>query len=198
VYEYTGQPDCIFRTRRIEASQAITLADGTAIRPGDALLELHLWNEQVPPIGRDGPTLAWALDIKRRIRLSLDALADHVRREPDLAAVVAVFADLRLGTAEETGQITRIVARYGFETPPGAGPAGPHALRRLGENILALMLVLATNPRAARFTVLRRARATICLSRARLERYGTGRADLLRHQPRNDREGSARRDGPHR
>ncbi len=171
VYEYTTDPECLFRVQRSLARQDLTLSDGTRIRRGDPVLALHLWNEQMPAMGREGATLAWAHRINRGIRTSLCDLAAHLRQSPELASVRAVCADMSLGTAEQSGQLQRMAARYGFEAS-SSGEAGRGGLfHHLGENILNFLLVLATNPAAARGAVLRRGRTLAYLSRASLARY---------------------------
>lgn len=62
---------------------------------------------------------------------------------------------MRLGTAEQGGQLVRLMGRYGFEPAgevlqPGTWQSG--SLHHYGENLLIFMLVLATIllPRASR------------------------------------------------
>jgi hypothetical protein len=68
-----------------------------------------------------------------------------------------------------------MAAHFGFEpigahkaaTPPG------ERVHRFGENVLALLVMLATNPSSARANVLWRDRALTCMSRKLLlERFG--------------------------
>src|SRR5581483_4208491 len=96
----------------------------------------------------------------------------------DLNDVVALRADMRLGTAEESSQLLRIAARYGFEARAQEGrPSVRQFLHDFGENIFMTMMVLASNAPAFRWSVLRRGRKTVYLSRAQLmRRFGSGRA----------------------
>jgi hypothetical protein len=48
VFEYSHQPDCIFRAQLSRLSSDVLLSDGTFGRPGDRVIDLHLWNEQIP------------------------------------------------------------------------------------------------------------------------------------------------------
>jgi len=177
VYEYMTEPGCLFRIQLGQAKQDLTLSDGTRIRRGDPVLKLHLWNEQMPAMRNRGPTIAWALRTSRAFHASLRALARYLRQQPDLKNVVALCAELPLGTAEQKEQLARIVARYGFETPPGSATKHRNALSRLGENAMSLLLVLATNPAAARVAVLKRDRTPVYLSRAALEHYASNAPD---------------------
>jgi hypothetical protein len=172
VLEYSDNPDCVFRIQRAEAETPVVLSDGTRIAAGDAVLNIHLWNEQFPSMGPDGATMRWARAVAGGIDLSLRELAQHLRRTPELDGVVALRADMRLGTAERSSQLARISSRYGFE--PGCVAEEPRALQRLGENIFLVLLVLATNPVTLRAPVLWRDHTLVYLSRSSLERrYAT-------------------------
>ena len=60
IYEFTAQRDCLFRAERCLAEESLLLSDGTYVRRGDPLLKIHLWNEHMPVMRQDGPTIAWA------------------------------------------------------------------------------------------------------------------------------------------
>jgi len=146
------------------------------VRRGDPLLRIHLWNEHMPAMGQAGPTIAWARRASRGVDTSLRELARHVSECSDLDPVVAVCADMRLATVKQNAQLVRIVARYGFEPAKNSRVGRPGVLRLVGENLLMMLLVLATNPIAFRAAVLRRGHARVIISRAKLLRlYRTPR-----------------------
>jgi hypothetical protein len=79
---------------------------------------------------------------------------------------------MSLATPRQTQRFQRLIARFGFQAR--AHPPPRAALRRLGETVLVLLLVLATNPIALRRGV-RHYRSRVFLSREALElRYGSG------------------------
>ena len=170
VYEFTARRECLFRLERGLAEEGLLLADGTRVRRGDPILKVHLWNEHMPVMGQDGPTIAWARRASRAVDFSLRELARHVAQCSDLDAVVAVCADMRLAPARRNAQLARLVARYGFEAAKGSRVGRPGLLRLIGENILMLLLVLAANPIAFRAAVLRRDHTRVVISRAKLLR----------------------------
>jgi hypothetical protein len=176
VFEYTGNPSCIFRIQRAQADECLTLSDGTEIAPGDTILNLHLWNEHMPPMGTDGATVSWARELCHRIEVSMLELARYLAECPELDDIKGVRGDMRLGTAEQSAQLARLAARYGFEAiaeAVGADNFSSGSLHRLGENILIFLLVLATNPVAVGAPVLRRDHKLVYLSRSALtRRYG--------------------------
>lgn len=169
VYEFTAHRECLFRAERCCAEETLRLCDGVRVRRGDPLLRLHLWNEHMPVMGPDGPTLAWARRASRAVETSLRELARHLTHS-DFDPVVAVCADMRLATARQSAQLARIVSRFGFEAEKDSRIGRPGRLRLFGENILMVLLVLATNPIAFRAAVLRRDHARVIISRARLLR----------------------------
>ena len=174
VFEDTSHPQCIFRMQVVNLGHEVTLGDGTRLRPGDRIIDLHIWNEQFPRFPADGATLSWALKIRSRIHISLAQLARHLATAPALADIMAIRADTRLAGTAMTAQLLRICRRYGFEPGPRLGPSSLHErLRRFGENILISLFVLARNARALRRDSIWRGRVEIFLSRRVLEgRYG--------------------------
>jgi hypothetical protein len=173
VHEYTTDSSCLFRIQRAKAQANVALSDGTKIRVGEPILNLHLWNEHVPPIGDQGATVAWARQLSRAIAISLNELAEHLSARPDLRDIVALRADMRLGTADRSEQLARISARYGFAIALSGEGSGSGRLHDVGESALIFMLVLVTNPASLRFNTLRRDHKVVYLSRVALERkYG--------------------------
>ncbi len=170
VYEFSDDPLCMFRAQRARADCVLRLSDGTLIRPGDPVLNLHLWNEHVPPMGESTVSMTWAREFTRRVDISMRALARHLRWNRSLDGILAIRGDMRLGTAEQSGQLARLAGRYGFQSAADDGiHLGLGAVQRLAENVLICLLVLATNPVALRARVLRRHHKLVYLSRAVLE-----------------------------
>jgi hypothetical protein len=54
VHEYTGDADCIFRIAFRNTRNDVMHRDGTLVRSGDAIVELHLWNDHLPRILQTG------------------------------------------------------------------------------------------------------------------------------------------------
>jgi hypothetical protein len=170
VYEYSDDPLCMFRAQRARADCVLSLSDGTRVRPGYPVLNLHLWNEHVPGMGESSVSMTWAREFTRRVEISMRALARHLRWNRSLDDVVAIRGDMRLGTAEQSDQLARLAGRYGFEPAGSEGfDFGLGAVRRTAENVFICLLVLATNPVTLRAPVLRRHHKLVYLSRAVLE-----------------------------
>jgi hypothetical protein len=176
IFEFSADPGCILRAQVTRLEGAVVLADGTAGRPGDRVLHIHLWNEHVPPIPAGGPSLSWGRQFSRAFAGSLGELARFLARCPELADVAIVRADMSIGSTAQDRALYRIVSRHGFEIIPDPGPPSrARQARWFGENILFWLLTVACNPAAARADKFWRSRTPIYLPRRALEQ---------RHDPR--------------
>ncbi len=157
------------------------------VRPGDPLINLHVWNEQFPSFPAFGPTLAWASRFNRAFDTSLRELAHFLGARRDLDDVKAICAKMAFAPTDRSAQLTRFVSRFGFEKiPVNSSRSLRQRMQRLGENILVSMIVLAHNAAALRADTLWRDRTVVFLSRQILQRrYGFVRdqaAGSIRHR----------------
>ena len=172
VFEYSVHPQCLFRLQVVNVEDPLALADGTSVRPGSRALVLHLWNEQMPVIGRTGPSLAWGRKADRAMDTSLRELACYLAAHPQLRDIAVICANMPVVGSEQAEQFARILSRYGFEGGVDATDRRG-LLHRFGDAVLVLMLVLAANPRAVRSSLLRMFNMRVFVSRAALERRYT-------------------------
>ena len=185
VYEYSAHPHCAFRMQVVRVEREVFLTDGTHLRPGDRVIDLHVWNEQFPCFPVRGATLSWARRIDRHVDISLRELARYLAASSNLADIRAIRADTRLAGSGNTAQLLRICRRYGLERGPDFGP--PSVIewcRRLGENIFIALLILAHNAAAFRAKDVWRDRVQMFLSRSDLERRIAGAGlDVFENEP---------------
>jgi YkoP domain len=173
VYEYTLHPQCLFRLQVVRIDDPLVLADGTCVERGGRVLVLHLWNEQMPVIGRTGPTLAWARKAYRAMDISLRELARYLTSQPELRDITVICGNMPVIGSAQAARLARILARYGFDAAVDDTDRRS-LLHRFGDGVLVLMLVWAANPRAVRSAVLRCCNMRVFVSRAALEqRYMT-------------------------
>jgi len=171
IFDYDADGESLFRLKLVEAKRTIVLKDGVRLRPSDPILELHFRNEQMPPMSR-GATIVWAARLIKLLDLSLGELWEFLNRRSDLNEVAAIRAEWRLRSLDKLHQIERAALRFGFELVPGTDTLGRRLLS-IGPNAMGLMLVIASNPKAAHFDLLFQKPATLFLSRRALEqRYG--------------------------
>jgi hypothetical protein len=170
VFEYTGNPVCIFRIDIGCSRDRLVLRDGTRLQRGQRIARLHFWNEHIPPVPQDGATIAWARQMQHAIAISLHELACYLRSRPELADVALICADVPSGTRTQSDQLARIMARFGFEAivHPERLPVAER-MHRLGENVLISLIVFAQNASTLRRDTLMRVRLRIYLSRRTLD-----------------------------
>jgi hypothetical protein len=172
VFEYSDRPDCVFRIQRARSRSSYVLSDGVAVREGDPIIELHLWNEQLPKMTAARASIGWGTRLAHGFRSSLQELRAWLDARPEYDDAAVIYANMGLGGGERTNQLVRwMCGPMGLElVNDGYRPTFGDHLHRLGDNILGLMLAMATNPAAARFDMLIRRRARIAISRAELRR----------------------------
>ncbi len=153
VFDYVDFPDCILRVKLERAGRKIVLPDGAHIDPGDRILELHFRSEYFPPMGAGGATVAWARSVTKLMDRSLKGLCEYMDSRSELDDVAAIRAVMPLRSLNQKVQFERIASRFGFGCV-----AEPDTLwrwaRGLGQNIVSLLLIMASNPRAARLDFL--------------------------------------------
>src|SRR6266436_4784684 len=151
-----------------------------------ALIDLHLWNEQIPAMPKEGASIAWAREMSLCFQHSLRQLARYLAARSDLDDVSLVRCTMEFAGRERNDQMVRLIGRYGFEfVPPATTATWGERARRLSENIFISLIVLARNQVALRRDTLRRGRTRVFMSRKVLEqRYGRGADSIdLKHRP---------------
>jgi hypothetical protein len=164
VFEYSQKPDCIFRAQLSRLSSDVLLSDGTFGRPGDRVIDLHLWNEQIPVAPITGYSLAWGCRFNRSFEKSLGELAQFLVNKPELSDINIIRANTNLEP------LHRIAARHGFEVIRDPVKLSPweHA-HRFGQNILCGLLTLACHSGRTRPHKFWRSWQVIYLSRRGLD-----------------------------
>ena len=171
VTEYCSDPRCVFRMQMEKAGRDVVLTDGTQVHRAEFVINLHLWNEHVPVIPPEGPTVAWGRRMSSCMNFSMRQLAAFLECRPEFDRVAGVRFKTAVATASRTTQLMRIMQHFGFEImPTGAAVSWPRKLHEFGENILALLLLTAVNPGSARLSVLWRVRSEVLISRKEFDR----------------------------
>ena len=174
VVEYTHDPTCILRITLGRLDQDFVLTDGTPGHAGERFIDLHLWNEHIPAMPKEGASIAWARQMSLCFQNSLRQLARYLASRPDLDDISLMRCTMMFASGERDDQMVRMIRRYGFElVPPTTTVTLGERARRLGENIMISLIVLARNQAALRRDTLRRGRTRVFMSRKVLEqRYG--------------------------
>ena len=156
VFTFCEQEDCLLRLQLSRAGHELRFP-GCRVPPGVPVLELHLWNEHVPPLPPSGPDLAWATKMRRLFLHSLRAVGRQMGRDRRLVSVRAVGGVTGLLSLDGNSGGVAGFERLGFTVLPYHHPRG-----RFGEfwdNLYAWWLMWAFNPvslRSRRFSGLQR------------------------------------------
>jgi ceramide glucosyltransferase len=151
IFEFSPGQDCLFRLALGESRQDLTLSDGTPVRRGDLVGELHLWNEHIPPLGDRRSDLAWALAFRRQLIRSLRELTAYTQTDPRLARVKAFRGEGAFGSRYTPVHLAKMAERWGFELVRRDGATGwRRRFADFWENLHATCLTWAYNPASLR------------------------------------------------
>jgi hypothetical protein len=144
----------------------LLLPNGILAARASQIIELHLWNEHIPPLPASGPNLVWGRELCARLDLSMSLLADAVRSDPHYRGVVACRARTNFaGPGCPTESITRLIERCGFHDVDEGLPTIGMQIHDACENLLIAALVWAHNPHALCRRKFRRVRRPVWISR---------------------------------
>lgn len=194
VFVYWDDPDCLFRAQIARATRAIVLP-GTVIPAGAEVLGLHFWNEHMPEIPPEGPTLALALRGSRMVVGSFRVLARVLHRDPRMAGVQALGGATVLFAAGDDSSGEKLFKRLGFTIFPYRSPLGRFG--EFWENLYTWALMWAYNDvslRQRHLVALHRTESWIAVEEF-LRRYGTEKDRSLDQEPQGTDRAHARSEG---
>ncbi len=150
VQPLADDPQCLFRIAVKSSPRRHRLTDGTEIRAGDRVIELHLWNEHIPRMPAEGPDLQWARAFYNRFRYSLHLLAQRMETDPILKESVAIYGRLFVHLGHRQPEAV-LIRRLGFEFRRVPEPTSlPGRIGRFFVTLYAGWLAWAYNPGSLR------------------------------------------------
>lgn len=158
---------CVLRLAPAIACHDVEISDGTVVRAGDAVSELHLWNEHLPRMPLRGPTIAWAIAMRRSVRRSLPQLAAHVEADPRFAQIQAFVGDITFAGCRRGAKLNRVARQYGFDLIQRHDDETPY-LRDFVDGLFVCALTRAFNPAGLRHLRLTRRRYELWISKRTL------------------------------
>jgi len=166
-----SDPACMLRVRVTHATHAVSLPEGP-VAAGAEVLELHLWNERIPPIPPAGPDLAWARQAQRMFLGSLREAARQLREDSRLAGVQAIAGTTVLVYGADGVERNRLLLSLGFSVFPARNPLGRFG--QFWENAYTWSVMWAYNAASLRNRrLLDMRRDEFWMARSRfLERFG--------------------------
>lgn len=169
VKPFSPDERCLLRYAATSSPRGFGLSDGTVLRRGDLVIDLHLWNEHIPPEPKQGPDLAWARVVAQRMKRSLTLLAEAMNTRPEFEGAKAVRAKTNfVGWGGRSESLSRLIGRFGFEDVDEGVSSMPERVHDAFENILIGALTWTHNPEALRLETLIRQRRPVWMSAATL------------------------------
>lgn len=160
---------CLLRHAMMSSPGAYHLSDGTRLEPGDLVVDLHLWNEHIPPVPEQGPDMAWARLVAQMLKHSLHLLAETLEADPELRGAKAIRAKTNfVGWRDHSESMSRLIRRFGFEDVDEGAASVPVRVHDAFENILIGALTWTHNPEALRRNKLIRQRRPVWMSAGKL------------------------------
>jgi hypothetical protein len=117
VFEFSYDPQCIFRLQLRRAAQDVNL-QGHQILKGDPILGIHIWNERMPKLPVDGADLGWARQSHRLLLHSFKLIAREMQSDTKYTGIRALFGISALFSfTGHTGGM-RMMQHFGFTVLP--------------------------------------------------------------------------------
>lgn len=165
IREFTQDPQCVLRFSRARSRSTIDFPGGESVREGDAILELHFWNDRLgTQFHRDRSRTA----LRSALRNSLALLAHQLRTDRDMEDIRAVH-----------GVLARVSARSCSVHQPFGCPlyverrCGSGGIHDFLEDLLVHLLHSAFNPQGHAARSFRLYRTDVWISACDLkERFG--------------------------
>jgi len=170
VFEFEDDPCGMLRGQFSRASRDLDIA-GRRIAAGSPVFYLHIWNEHLPALPRDGADLAWAVNVYGRLIPSFRKLARRLKIDPAYVGIEAILGETVL-VQSETGSINKLFVHLGFSVVPYRNPLGRFG--EFWENFYSWWIIWAFNQTSLRsHHLLRMRRSQIVIFREDfLRRYG--------------------------
>lgn len=170
IEELCDSERCMLRLGVSVAREDVVPADGTSLRRGDPIGELHFWNERIPRIPDTGPTAAWGLAFHRTFFASMAELAAAIQAQERFHNVRAIHGEMGLDPLD-AATFDRLAASAGFAVLPSDRTFRPwQAFRAFWKSLFLWLLIWTYNPASLRGKPMRKVWRHYWLSRDALIR----------------------------
>jgi hypothetical protein len=171
VSEFETADDGLLRIAEGHAERDFVFRDGTHVRQGQAVIDLHLWNEHLPPFPYGEPKFGWTERVRQQLMGSLHRLAIQIADNTRLQGAQALRMTVSIPILGQQNLPTRLLISIGFEAGELASRTSP--ILRFLDNLWVWLLTWTYNPRALAGWRFQRTRAEFWMFRARcLALYG--------------------------
>ena len=166
VTEFEADANGLLRIQRNHATQALTLGDGVHIARRASILDLHFWNEHLPPFPSEHAYFDWSSHVEQQIQASLHRLALYIHACQQFRDVQTLRVRLSIPKRGPAPVLGRILMEAGFESVESCVPRSSSLLPFL-EGIWMWLLTWAYNPHGLIDWRFKRTHREYWISRAR-------------------------------
>lgn len=145
IFEFCADDECILRIAKRGSPIDVFLPDGTEVRQGDGVVELHFWNENLATLNCRKSTFGWGVRFRSGMRISLQLLANYANQELSADTAKAFYARLVFPVGGRFHACARVAADYGFTLLQPTRTL-PRKVHDFFENILIHALCWTFNP----------------------------------------------------
>ncbi len=158
VREFEAEVKGLLRIQLSHAAYSVTLRDGVCVERGALIMDLHWWNEHLPPFPSEADDFDWASHVEQQLQASLHRLALYIHAHQELDNVQALRVSLSVAKHGPPNVLGRLLMRAGFE-PIESQISGIGCFIPVLEGIWVWLLTWTYNPRGLigwRFNRIRR------------------------------------------
>jgi hypothetical protein len=113
VKPFTEDPGCILRLSPGRSKHDFFLSDGTRIRAGDPVLDIHLWNERLPSLSQASWVVDWTRFLLHGFKVSLGLLSEYLCHHSASGGEVVLRGEL--GFASDFQTAKDVFEHLGFD-----------------------------------------------------------------------------------
>jgi hypothetical protein len=146
VKEFEAEVNGPVRIEQNHADRNLTLRDGIRVERGALIMDLHFWNEHLPPFPPEAAGFDWVSYVEKQIQASLHRLALYIHAHQELDKVQAVRVRLSVAKHGPPSVLARLLMRAGFE-PIESRALGIGCFMPVLEGIWVWLLTWTYNPR---------------------------------------------------
>ena len=143
IFEFSTDRCCIFRASIHPLSEMAYIPEASE-KSGTKALNLHFWNEQVPPLPSGGPDLGYAKNLIHKWTESLRQLANFILRDPRAEDVTVIIGITPIFFSGNIRTGINLIPRTGMHIEKYHPSAGP--VRLFFDDLYAWMLMWTYNP----------------------------------------------------
>jgi len=166
VTEFEADANGLLRIRLKQATRVLTLSDGVRIAHRAPILDLHFWNEHLPPFPSVHDHFDWLSHVEQQLQASLHHLALYIHECHQFGDVQALCVRLSIPKRGPAPVFGRLLIQAGFELVETPVFRISRLLAFL-EGIWMWLLTWLYNPRGLIMWRFKRTRQEYWISRAR-------------------------------